>query len=115
INLFLPGFDAAGIPSEGSFLNLWVQSWLVIPENFKTIGNVVVGAAVLMLLVTLLLKPPLRWITLGLTLYLFAFAWETRLATEPSVTRILVVGATLIVLMITRPQGLLGKLRVSVI
>jgi ABC-type branched-subunit amino acid transport system permease subunit len=66
------------------------------------------------LLLTLLLKTWWRWIILGLAIYMFAFAWETRLATEPSITRILVVGMTLIVLMIVRPQGLLGKLRVTI-
>jgi ABC-type branched-subunit amino acid transport system permease subunit len=49
-----------------------------------------------------------------LTIYLFIFAWETRLATEPAVTRVLVIGVTLVVLMIARPQGLLGKLRVEI-
>jgi len=109
-----PGLDSAAVPSQGSFLNLAVQSWLVIPENFKVVGNVAIGSAVLMLLVTILLKPPLRWLALGLTLYLSAFAWETRLAAEPSVTRILVIGITLIVLMVFRPEGLLGEPRVSV-
>jgi ABC-type branched-subunit amino acid transport system permease subunit len=52
---------------------------------------------------------------LSLTLYLLAFAWETRLATEPAATRILVVGIVLVVLMITRPQGLLGKPRVEIV
>jgi len=114
IHWFLPGLDSGAVPSGGSFLNQAVQSWLVIPEKFKAVGNVAIGAAVLMLLVTILLKPPLRWLTLGLTLYLFAFAWETRLATEPSVTRVLITGVTLIVLMIFRPEGLLGEPRVSV-
>jgi ABC-type branched-subunit amino acid transport system permease subunit len=92
-----------------------VQNWLVIPADFRMAGNVAIGGAILALLLTLLFKPWWRWIILGLAIYLFAFAWETRLASEPSVTRILVVGTTLIVLMITRPQGLLGKLRVAVV
>lgn len=110
-----PGFDAGVTPAAGSFLNQWVQSWLIIPADFRTTGNVVIGGAILALLLTLLVKAPWRWAILGLAIYMFAFAWETRLATEPSVTRILVVGTTLIVLMITRPQGLLGKLRVTVV
>jgi len=114
VNLLWPGFDTGTAPAAGSFLNQWVQSWLVIPADFKTTGNVVIGGAILALLLTLLLKTWWRWVILGLAIYMFAFAWETRLATEPSVTRILVVGTTLIVLMITRPQGLLGKLRVTI-
>jgi branched-chain amino acid transport system permease protein len=115
VSLIWPGFDAGAAPAAGSVLNGWVQNWLVIPADFRTAGNVAIGGAILALLLTLLFKPWWRWIILGLAIYLFAFAWETRLASEPSVTRILVVGTTLIVLMITRPQGLLGKLRVSVV
>ena len=40
--------------------------------------------------------------------------WETRLVTELSVTRILLLGALLIVLMSWRPQGLLGTARVGI-
>jgi ABC-type branched-subunit amino acid transport system permease subunit len=46
---------------------------------------------------------------------MFAFAWETRLAVEPSATRILIVGVSLVVLMIARPQGLLGETEVKII
>ena len=42
------------------------------------------------------------------TLYLAAFVWENLLVAEPSVTRILLLGALLVVLMTWRPQGLFG-------
>ena len=56
-----------------------------------------------------------RWRTLLLvpTVYLASFVWETRLAAEPSITRQLMIGAILIVMMNSRPQGLLGTLRVE--
>jgi branched-chain amino acid transport system permease protein len=38
VNLLWPGFDTGTAPAAGSFLNQWVQSWLVMPANFKTIG-----------------------------------------------------------------------------
>ena len=44
-------------------------------------------------------------------LYLLLFVWETRLSQEPSVTRLIFVGTLLVVLMIFRPQGLLGERR----
>ena len=47
-------------------------------------------------------------------LVLAAFVWENRLVTEPSITRQLMIGAILIVMMIARPQGLLGSRRVEV-
>jgi ABC-type branched-subunit amino acid transport system permease subunit len=93
-----------------------VQSWLIIPENFQLVGNVVTILAVFVLLVTFLVKrPQYRWLLIGLVIYMFAFAWETRLGVEPAATRILVVGTSLVVLMIVRPQGLLGKAEVRVI
>jgi len=114
INAFFPGVDS-GYPEAGSVLNQIVQFWLVIPEDFRLVGNFVTGGAVIMLLMTILARSPLQWVLLGVTIYLFAFAWETRLAVEPSATRILIVGATLVTLMIVRPQGLLGKAEVKVV
>ena len=57
-----------------------------------------------------------RWRTILLvpTIYLAAFVWETRLVAEPSITRQLMIGAILIVMMNARPQGLLGQRRVEV-
>ena len=49
------------------------------------------------------------------TLYLAAFVWENRLVVEPSVTRLILVGVILIVLMNARPQGLLGNARVEIV
>jgi ABC-type branched-subunit amino acid transport system permease subunit len=56
-----------------------------------------------------------RWRTILLvpTLYLASFVWETRLSVEPAITRQLMIGAILIVMMNSRPQGLLGARRVE--
>jgi len=58
-----------------------------------------------------------RWRTILLvpTLYLAAFVWETLLAAQPAVTRQLMIGAILIVMMNARPQGLLGTRRVETV
>lgn len=122
VNVLAPQWDTAcstleaACPQAGSLLNSVVQGWLVIPENFQGVGNVVTGLAVVALLGVMVVRngryrPPL----LALALYLFAFAWETRLAVEPAATRILIIGVTLVVLMITRPQGILGKAEVKII
>jgi branched-chain amino acid transport system permease protein len=115
VNLAWPWVDVGRAPAAGSFLNEWAQAWLVIPTNFQIAGNIAIGGAVLTLLLTLWVKNGWRWLWLGLSIYLFVFAWETRLATEPAITRILVLGSALVVLMITRPQGMLGRLRVEVV
>ena len=49
------------------------------------------------------------------TLYLAAFVWENLLVEDPSVTRLILIGAILIVLMNARPQGLLGTSRVEIV
>ena len=116
VGLIAPSLDG-GYPEAGSALNRIVQGWLVIPENFQQVGNIVTLLVVFVLLLTILSRnrPILHYILLGVSIYLFAFSWETRLAIEPSATRILIVGVTLVVLMIARPQGLLGKAEVKVI
>ncbi len=110
-----PGLDAGTFPAEGSLLNQAVQAWLIVPEDFKTAGNIAISLAILATLGIIYSKSSWRWVWLGVTVYLAAFSWETRLATEASVTRILIVGLSLIVLMVRRPQGLLGKLRVTIV
>jgi ABC-type branched-subunit amino acid transport system permease subunit len=49
------------------------------------------------------------------TLCLAAFVWENRLVVEPSITRLILLGVILIVLMNARPQGLLGSARVEIV
>lgn len=49
------------------------------------------------------------------TLYLMIMAWELRLSLEPSVTRKIFIGLLLVILMIYRPNGLLGTRRVEVV
>jgi ABC-type branched-subunit amino acid transport system permease subunit len=48
------------------------------------------------------------------TLYLACFTWVNRLVVEPSITRLILIGVILIVLMNARPQGLLGAARVEI-
>jgi branched-chain amino acid transport system permease protein len=115
VNLVWPWLDTGAAPAAGFFLNQWVQSLLVMPPDIVTIGNIAIGLATLTLLLTVSMRGSWRWVVLAVAIYLLAFAWETRLATEPAVTRILVVGISLVILMVTRPQGLLGKLRVEIV
>jgi len=62
-----------------------------------------------------LLRGRRRLAALVPVLYLAAFVWENRLVDEPSITRILLLGALLVVLMNARPQGLLGTSRVEIV
>jgi len=99
-----------------SFLGRALQAWLIIPPQATLIGNLAFVVVVPSLLFLSRTRYTIvRLIALIPTLYLLAFVWETRLAVEPSITRLLLLGVLLVVLMIYRPQGLLGQRRVEII
>jgi len=101
---------------EGSIISDTVRSWLPIPNDATTIGNYAFAILIIVVLgVSKITRPLWRLIALVPTLYLLLFVWETRLVEEPSITRLLFVGILLIVLMIYRPNGLLGQRRVEIV
>jgi ABC-type branched-subunit amino acid transport system permease subunit len=104
----------SGSIEGGRFADL-LDGWVIHPVNSTNLGNagfVLLIAAVIGLSE---LRGVARTLLLAPTLYLAAFVWENRLVAEPSVTRILLLGALLIVLMSWRPQGLLGTSRVEIV
>jgi ABC-type branched-subunit amino acid transport system permease subunit len=109
-----PDGTKGDLQSGGSLGDL-LRHWVVLPTHPRTIGNwgfVLLIAAVITLST---LRGVWRYMMLVPTLYLTAFVWENRLVQEPSVTRLLLIGAILIVLMNARPQGLLGTARVEIV
>jgi hypothetical protein len=109
--------EAFGPPATpiATGLGALAQRWLVFPKSATTIGNIMfVVVVALLMAVSRVRQAGLRLALLVPTLYLLAFVWETRLAAEPSVTRLLFFGAILVLLMTYRPQGLFGKPRVEV-
>ncbi|MBU6278373.1 MAG: branched-chain amino acid ABC transporter permease [Actinomycetales bacterium] len=86
-----------------------------MPEDRVLWGNIafillivaVAGLTTVSRRIRLILLPAITWLAI--------FTWEVRLMLEPSVTRQLLVGALLVVLMAVRPQGFLGKPRVEVL
>jgi branched-chain amino acid transport system permease protein len=113
-----PGSEGfAAFQPTGSFMSDTVRSWLPIsiPKNATLVGNQAFAVLIVAVLVVSRIKPALwRLVALVPTIYLLLFVWETRLVAEPSVTRLLFVGVLLIVLMIYRPNGLLGQRRVEI-
>ncbi len=105
----------AVLKPTGAFMTDAVRGWLPIPSNATVIGNYAFVILIIMVLGVSRIKHTL-WRLVGLvpTLYLLLFVWETRLVAEPSVTRLLFVGVLLIVLMIYRPNGLVGQRRVEI-
>jgi branched-chain amino acid transport system permease protein len=104
-----------GEPAVGGALGSGLSHWVILPSNPMTIGNVAFIFLILAVLALTLLNGWVQKIAFIPTLYLAAFVWENRLVVEPSVTRLILVGVILIVLMNARPQGLLGTSRVEIV
>ncbi|HVU11023.1 MAG TPA: branched-chain amino acid ABC transporter permease [Phototrophicaceae bacterium] len=119
IILAIPSLGWAPLPPVGSAYLDVIHSWLVAPANPVLTGNAGnIGFAALLILglgVTRIKNTWARFVVLIPTLYLLVFVWETRLSQEASVTRLLFIGVLLIVLMIYRPNGLLGQKRVEIV
>ena len=109
-----PDAVAGEVQATGVFGSA-IQSWVVLPEDPTTIGNWAFCALVVGVIALTRVSARTRTILLVPLLYLAAFVWENRLVSEPSVTRILLLGALLIALMTARPQGLLGTARVEIV
>ena len=88
---------------------------MIHPAYSTRLGNIGFVLLIFAVLALTELRGTWRTVLLVPTLYLAAFVWENRLVTEPSVTRILLLGALLIVLMTLAPQGLLGTARVEIV
>jgi branched-chain amino acid transport system permease protein len=103
----------AGGPQSTGWIATVLRDWVIVPAKAQVAGNF--GYVVLVCLLIALVQAKGRWRTALLvpTLYLASFVWETRLAVEPAITRQLMIGAILIVMMNGRPQGLLGMRRVE--
>ncbi len=80
-----------------------------------TVGNWGFVLLVALILVLTIVRPLYRNLLLPVVLYLSAFVWDLRLSTEPSTTRLIMIGVILIVLMNARPQGLVGQTRVEIV
>jgi branched-chain amino acid transport system permease protein len=103
----------SGGPESTGWISGALHEWVIVPANATVAGNY--GFVLLICLLIALVQVSRRWRTILLvpTLYLASFVWETRLAVEPAITRQLMIGAILIVMMNARPQGLLGTRRVE--
>lgn len=105
----------AGGPQSGGWIAAVVRDWVVVPANPATAGNVEFVALVVALIALTRVRGLWRSVLLVPTLYLAACVWEGRLVAEPSITRQILIGAILIVMMNARPNGLLGRRRVEVV
>ena len=102
--------------AHGGFAGV-VAHWVIVPRQLGTwVGPVTYCVLIAaFLLLTLIRNPWLRIAALAPTLYLAAFVWENVMLPNPGPARYVVLGLLLIVLMIARPNGLLGERRVEII
>lgn len=114
-------FLALGVPylttaewAEGPLAPV-LGAWVFMPEDRTLYGNIAFVVLLIAVAWMTTRSHRTRMIALPFVLWLAVFTWEVRLLMEPSVTRQLLIGALLIVLMATRPQGLFGKPRVEVL
>jgi ABC-type branched-subunit amino acid transport system permease subunit len=105
----------AGQPGDGGFAS-FVQHWVIAPaQPARWIAPVTYVGVIAAALLCTMLRGIIRDIVLVPTLYLGAFVWENVMLSKPEPARYIVLGLILIVLMVLRPNGLLGERRVEIV
>jgi branched-chain amino acid transport system permease protein len=106
---------------EGGPVGWLIRHWLALPGGTYEVGsrtwfNVALVGLIGLILCMTLVKGWVRDALIVPAVWLAGFVWETRLVLEASgPTRFLLLGAILIVVMVARPQGLLGRPRVEIV
>jgi branched-chain amino acid transport system permease protein len=101
-------------PPGGGLLGRLLAHWVIFLANPTLPGNIAYGGLLLAVALLTQIKGAWRTIAMMPTLYLAAFVWENALVTNPSVARLIILGAMLITLMNARPQGLFGTARIEI-
>ena len=117
VNLLLLGIGVPYLSADQwtqGFIGHLLGRWLFVPADRVLWGNIAFGVLVVAVALFSRMRGRAKLWLLPLLLWLAVFVWMVRLATEASLTRQLVIGSTLVVLMIARPQGLFGRARVEV-
>jgi len=92
-----------------------IGHWVAIPTSLGSGKAIAYVALIAMILALTTLKGATRMIAMIPTIYMGAFVWENVLAPKPEVTRFILLGALLVGVMTTRPQGILGQSRVEIV
>jgi len=100
---------------SGGFLGSVTETLFVIPADPGDWPKYAYVALIVALLALTRLDGWRRTLLMPPTLVLTVFVWENLLVLEPAVTRFILFGALLVVMMAVRPQGLLGKPRVEIV
>jgi ABC-type branched-subunit amino acid transport system permease subunit len=104
-----------GAVETGGRLTGAIEAWVLLPVSPGRAPELAYVVLVAGLIVATRLQGWARLATLPPLLYLTAFVWENLMIQQPAVTRLVLFGALLVVLMQVRPQGLLGTARVEIV
>ncbi|MGH3266148.1 MAG: branched-chain amino acid ABC transporter permease, partial [Trebonia sp.] len=104
----------AGHAGSAGLIGHLVNGWVIVPANATGYGNALFVAMIGLVFVLMRSSARVRPWLLPPTLYLSACCWESRLVVNPAITAQILIGAILIAMMIARPQGLFGTMRVEV-
>ncbi|MEX0864680.1 MAG: branched-chain amino acid ABC transporter permease [Acidimicrobiia bacterium] len=101
--------------ANDTFTSRLLDDWvLILGAQRDMITNYAFVATMAGVLAAVLARGWWRIAALIPTIYLAILVWENKLALQPSVTRQLLFGGLLVVMMAVRPQGLLGTRRVEI-
>jgi len=105
----------AGHIEGGGTLGRALEHWVLLPTHTGRIAGWAYFALIVAALVLTLIHGWWRTIALIPTLYLAAFVWENKLVEQVSgATRLILLGALLVVIMNVRPSGIFGTSRVEI-
>jgi branched-chain amino acid transport system permease protein len=106
----------AGHIDGGGAFGRGLEHWVLLPARTNTIAGWAYFALVAAALVLTLVRGWWRVVILIPTLYLAAFVWENKLVEQVSgATRLILLGALLVVIMNVRPAGIFGTSRVEIV
>jgi ABC-type branched-subunit amino acid transport system permease subunit len=92
-----------------------LEHWVLLPTHVGRIAGWAYFALIVAALVLTLVRGWWRTILLIPTLYLAAFVWENKLVEQVAgATRLILLGALLVVIMNVRPSGIFGTSRVEI-
>jgi branched-chain amino acid transport system permease protein len=109
-----PRGTAGHIEGGGTF-GRGLDHWVLLPTHTGGIAGWAYFALIVAALVLTLVRGWWRTLALIPTLYLAAFVWENKLVEQVSgATRLILLGALLVVIMNVRPSGIFGTSRVEI-
>ncbi len=101
--------------ANDTFISRLVDGWvLILGQQQDVVSNYAFVLALAGMLGVMVSQGLWKVLYMVPTVYLAILVWENKLALQPSVTRQLLFGGVLMVMMAVRPQGLLGTPRVEI-